>query len=161
NCEPLEDLARQFLFAPPAKRAEHVRRAERLHDEIGEQRNYPLDFLVYRITGYRRDRGDSVLLVGEAILPDLRLIIDHLSRSVDLPMGEGEPAETAEQLAQRLNVSTKTISRWRKLGLRWRWAVPAAGGRKQIVFTQSAVEHFTARHAERVDKAARFSQIEP
>ncbi|MFW6031961.1 MAG: hypothetical protein ACOCTI_01145, partial [Phycisphaeraceae bacterium] len=92
--QPLADLARQLQFAPPGTRAEQVRRTERLHDEIEPERSYPLDFLVFRITGYRRDWTDGTLLVGEAARPDLRLMIDRLSRSIELPQGTDEPSET-------------------------------------------------------------------
>ena len=45
-------------------------------------------------------------------------------------------------------------------GLRWRWVEPErAGGRKQVVFTREAVDHFLERHADRVDRARRFSKM--
>ncbi|MFW6059854.1 MAG: helix-turn-helix domain-containing protein, partial [Phycisphaeraceae bacterium] len=159
HCSPLEELTHQLLFAPPTKRIEQVQRTERLHDEIEADCPYPLDYLVYRITGYRRDgEGESVLLVGEAVRPDLRLIIDQLSRSVALP-ADDEPSETIEQVARRLSVSVKTVNRWRKAGLRWRWMVPRAGARPQIVIPRSALERFTERHTKRVRRATRFSTI--
>lgn len=159
HCEPLQELSRQLRFSPPQKQTSQLHRTERLHDEIDPVVNYPLDYLVYRITGYRPAAGDSVLLVGAAVLPDLRLIIDALSRSVDPPVTAGEPAESVAQLACRLRVSTKTISRWRRAGLRWRWVRPAAGTRKRIGFSPEAVERFVAAHPERVEKAARFTQM--
>ena len=77
----LRDLVQQLRFVPAARRAEQVRRAEQLHDEIDPQAVYPLDYLVYRITRYRHDHDEDVLLVGEAVTADLRLLIDELSRS--------------------------------------------------------------------------------
>ena len=97
-------------------------RAEALHDTLGPDAAYPLEFIAFRLTGFRRDYGDDSLLVGSAVRPDLRLLIDQLSRTLVLPMSEGN-ARTVEQLAADLNVSTKTLSRWRKDGLRWRWVV--------------------------------------
>ena len=61
--------------------------------------------------------------------------------------------------ALRLNVSTKTLSRWRKDGLRWRWVTPMPGARKVIGFTADAVERFTAQHGQRVSRAMTFTQI--
>ena len=133
---------------------------ERLHDEIDPQSTYPLDYIIYRLMRYRRDSSESVLLIGEALLPDLRLMIDTLSRSADLPIGADPGTRTAEQLAQQFDVSTKTITRWRKAGLRWRWVVPD-NGRKQVGFTAQAVERFVAANRERVERASSFSQIEP
>lgn len=128
RCGPLDGLARQLLFSPPDKRILQVRRIERLHDQLDPNKNYPLDFLFYRITGYRREGKDAVLLTGEAVLPDLRLMIDTLSRSVRMPMDDAGTVETVRQLADRLSVSTKTIGRWRGAGMRWRWVAPAGGG---------------------------------
>ena len=161
RCQPLEALCRQLLFAPPEKRIRQVRRAERLHDQIEPDRSYPVEFLVYRITGYRRDGSDSLLLVGEAVLPDLRLLIDQLSRSVRMKLDEDEQAESAEELAERLGVSCKTITRWRKLGLRWRWAAGPGGSRRRLVYPASGVACFMERHGPRVERASRFSHIPP
>jgi len=160
KCAPLEELTHQLLFAPPAKRTEQVRRAERLHDEIDGDTPYPIEYLVYRITGYRRTAAsESVLLVGEAVGPDLRLIIDKLSRSVDLTQDDQAQAETVPQVAERLGVSAKTVNRWRKSGLRWRWQAPAGGGRKQLVIPRAALDRFTEQHGDRVQRAARFTAM--
>lgn len=161
NCRALAGLTRQLLVAPADRRIEQVRRAEALHDQIDPQRNYPFDFVNFRITGYHSESKPDELLVGEAAQPDLRLLIDSLSRSVGMPRTEKEPIVTPAQLADRLNVSTKTIERWRKSGLRWRWVEPAAGQRQQVVFTQEAVDLFLESHGNRVERAQRFSQMTP
>lgn len=162
RCKPLDELSRQLIFSPPDKRVQQVSRLETLHDQIDPGKNYPLDFLYYRITGYRRDAKDAVVLAGEAILPDLRLMIDALSRSVRIPMEDvGDPVETVQQLADRLGVSTKTIGRWRSAGMRWRWVAPPDGGRKVVVVPRSASQRYIADHPEQVKRAAVFTQIDP
>ncbi|MEM1356135.1 MAG: hypothetical protein AAGC44_10715 [Planctomycetota bacterium] len=153
------DLSRQLLYAPPGRRIEAFVRAEHLHDEIESEQNYPLEFVVFRVTGRRVPNPDAITLVGEALLPDLRLLIDALSRSVEVSVGDDEPVETTEQLAQRLGVSTKTIARWRRVGLRWRWVALDEGGRRRVVFPRSAVDRFRERQGERVDKASAFSRL--
>lgn len=160
NCQPLAELTRQLLFAPEVRRIEQVRRAEQLHDEIEPDVNYPLDFIAYRITRYQREASDAVVLVGSAILPDLRLMIDQLSRSIGMAHNNEEPMETIRQLADRLRVSTKTIERYRQFGLRWRWIRPRQGGRLHIAFTRDAVDHFLAHHRSRVKRASHFTQID-
>ena len=89
-CQPLAELTHQLLLAPSPKRVEQVRRAERLHDEIDVDRNYPLHFVTFRITGYRSESDDATL-VGAALRADLRLLIDMLSRSVGMPRSAHEP----------------------------------------------------------------------
>ncbi|MEX0654451.1 MAG: hypothetical protein WD534_00900 [Phycisphaeraceae bacterium] len=160
RCQPLRELARQLQFAPAGRRIAQARRAERLHDEIDPGRTYPLEFIIYRLTGYRPETDDALLLVGEAIRPDLRLIIDQISRDVALPADPDDPVETLAHLADRLGVSTKTLGRWRTAGLRWRWMALDPAGRKQIVIPRSAFEQFQARHGSRIDRARQFTQLD-
>ena len=157
-CQPLAELTHQLLLAPSPKRVEQVRRAERLHDEIDVDRNYPLHFVTFRITGYRSESDDATL-VGAALRADLRLLIDMLSRSVGMPRSAHEPLLSPAELAVELSVSTKTVGRWRRAGLRWRWVAPAAGGRPVLVFTRSAVDRFLSEQPRRVARAARFSKL--
>lgn len=155
----MSELTRQMLYAPPARRAEVVRHAEAFHDVIEPTKNYPIDFVVYRLTDRRVPQTDSVMLVGEALRPDLRLMIDALSRSIELLPQEGDPGETTAELAERLGVSTKTIGRWRDAGLRWRWGVREAGGKPVVLITRSALKAFKAQSPRRVEAASRFTQM--
>lgn len=158
-CEPLHDLTRQLLFAPPKKRIDQILGAERLHDDLDADVNYPLDFLSYRITGYQPETTEATVLVGEAVLPDLRLLIDALSRTVHVPIDPQDPVESIRELAVRLHVSTKTIERYRHIGLRWRWTRLPQGRRRVICFTRQGVDRFLERHGQRVEKASRFTQM--
>lgn len=155
----LGELARQMLYAPPGKRAEVVRNAERFHDELDPHRNYPIDFLVYRLTGRRIPPSESVMLVGEALGPDVRLIIDTLSRSIDMPADPDDPGETTRNLAIRLGVSTKTVARWRDDGLRWRWGMLDPNQKPAVLITRSALQAFCDQHPDRVASASQFSQM--
>lgn len=156
---PLQELTRQLLFAPPLKRMEQVRRAEVLHDELDARLNYPLDFVVFRLTGYRSDEPDPDLLIGEALLPDLRLLIDRLSASAPLPISPQEPVLSVPELAERWKVSTKTVRRWRELGLRWRWVQSDDPAGRRLGFTLPAIDAFTASQQSRVQRAARFTHL--
>jgi RNA polymerase primary sigma factor/RNA polymerase sigma factor len=62
-----------------------------------------------------------------------------------------------DQLAEHLNVSTKTIARWRRQGLASRRFV--VDGRTRIGILQSWVDRFVAENPERVRRGARFSQL--
>ncbi len=161
NCDPLDDLTRQLLYAPAERRESQVRRAEALHDILEPEQNYPLDFFVYRITGYHAESDGDTLLVGAAAAPDLRLMIDKLSRSLRMVVTDGETIETPDALADRLNVTTKTLTRWRKLGLRWRWMMLAGGRRLRVVYPRDGVDAFLERHGQRVEQAGAFTQLEP
>ena len=76
-----------------------------------------------------------------------------------LPAGlpAGEEVLSIEDLAERFNVSTKTISRWRDHGLvAQRYIV---GGRRRVGFLASAVERFIRENPRRIARGSRFSQL--
>jgi len=64
---------------------------------------------------------------------------------------------TLDEISKRLNVSTKTIRRWRKLGLVGRRVV--CNGKTQIGYTQTVIDRFLAVHADRVQRGSQFSQM--
>lgn len=161
----MSQLARQLLFGPVDVRRARVRRAEELHDQIDETVDYPYEFLVYRITGSRGDDDDASaeprIVPGKQAAADLRLIIDMLSKSAPSPLAQGEEAETVAQISNRLNVSTRTIWRWRRVGLRWRWTLGENRTRPVLLYPRLATDRFVARNAELVGRASSFTQIEP
>jgi AraC-like DNA-binding protein len=156
--QALAELARQLHYAPKARRLEQLQRAERLHDEIDPQSNYPFDYIAYRITRIRQQSDETVLLVGEAIRPDLRLIIDALSW-LHPPTVAEVPTYTTEGLAQALSVSTRTVHRWRDQGLRWRWVRVDGQRRPRIGFTEQALSAFRGFRPGRVEQASRFAHL--
>ncbi|XAL99158.1 helix-turn-helix domain-containing protein [Phycisphaeraceae bacterium D3-23] len=158
-CHEIEGLAAQLLYAPADRRVEDIRRAEVLHDELDPNQNYPFEFLAYRITAHRLSEPDDTTLVGQAVLPDLRLLIDSLSRSIQLPPSQEEVETTTAELAKRQGVSEKTIARWRRAGLRWRWVTPTPGGHKRVVFPAAAVEHFMQTQPGRARDAKAFKRM--
>jgi RNA polymerase primary sigma factor/RNA polymerase sigma factor len=95
---------------------------------------------------------------GSDLVHDLRLLVEDLSDAAELPADAmGEQVFTVEELARQFNVSTKTISRWRALGLVSRRLV--FDGRKRVGFLRSSVDRFVRNNAERVERGSRFSQL--
>jgi RNA polymerase sigma factor (sigma-70 family) len=149
----------QVRFAPPARRLEQLGRAERLLAEIDAEKNYPYQFICYRITEFRPDTYADLLIRGEHVLHDLGLFIARLAESMPaVPVEEvREPVLTLEQMSQKLNVTTKTLNRWRKRGL---IGLPVLfGGRRQLGFLPSLVEPFLNTNQARVERSRRFTQI--
>src|SRR5207249_4703630 len=109
----------QVRFAPPARRMEQLARAEKLLTEIEETRQYPYQYVCFRITDYRPDLYPDLLIAGTDLRHDLCSFISELARSMPpVPVEEvAEPVMTLDQISKRLNVSTKTINRWRRRGL--------------------------------------------
>jgi len=149
----------QVRFAPRNKRSEQADRAEKLLTELDPAKDYPFDFLFYRVTSIRPDSSTVRLIKGEDAVHDLRLFVEDITDSMNLRLEEAsEPVHTVEDLSKRFNVSTKTISRWRDQGLVSRRFV--AEGRKRVGFLNSSVERFVTQNRLRVERGERFSQMD-
>ena len=97
-------------------------------------------------------------LKGADLIHDLRLLVEDLSDLADLRADSmGEQVFTVGELANQFNVSTKTISRWRALGLVSRRLV--FDGRKRVGFLRSSVDQFVKNNEQRVQRGGRFSQL--
>ncbi len=148
----------QVRFAPRNKRMEQAARAERLLGELDLSRDYPYEFIYFRVTDFRPEENSRKMVSGDDAAHDLRLFVEDVSDSLDLKVEEtGEPVHTVEDLSRMFNVSTKTISRWRDQGLVSRRFV--CDGRKRVGFLHSSVERFVARNRDRVRRGERFSQL--
>jgi RNA polymerase sigma factor (sigma-70 family) len=148
----------QIRFAPRAKKLQQVEAAERLIAEVDPDKTYPYEYVCFRVTGYRPTETAPSKISGEDLRHDLRLFVEDLSDSADMAADNiGEQVLTVEELAKQFNVSTKTISRWRELGLVSRRLV--FDGRKRVGFLRSSVDRFVKHNQERVARGARFSQL--
>ena len=148
----------QVRFAPREKKLEQVDLAETLLTELDPARTYTYEYLCFRITKYRPESHPDVKMDGAEASHDLRLFVEDLSDSADVPAeAAGEPVLTVDELSREFQVSTKTISRWRRQGLVSRRFV--FDGRKRVGFLQSSVDRFVERNGERVRRGARFSQL--
>jgi RNA polymerase primary sigma factor len=139
-------------FAPPAKRREQQAKAEKLLAEIDPAKRYPYQYVCFRITDFRPESYPDLFIDGDVLLHDLPLLIAALVVPID-----DEPVVTLEEISKRLNVSTKTIRRWGKLGLVGQRFL--SGGKEQLGYAQSVVDRFLTEHADRVQRGARFSQM--
>jgi RNA polymerase sigma factor (sigma-70 family) len=133
-------------------------RAEKLIWEIDVGRLYTYDELHQKITGRPAAGHLGVKVTGPHARHDVQVLVQDLSGLVDIPAdAAGQRVLSIRDLAKELNVSTKTISRWRRQGLVCRRFVFA--DRKQVGFLQSSVDRFIAHNTERVRRGANFSQM--
>jgi len=146
----------QVRFAPPGRRLEQLARAQKLLGEIEPNRNYPYQFVCYRVTDYRPESYPDLLISGTDLIHDLTLMIEALGGTIPAL----EPVDELvclEDLSKRLNVSTKTIRRWRKLGLVGRRVL--RNGKRQVCYQQSVIDRFLSTHPMRVERGSKFSQM--
>ncbi|MDB5350732.1 MAG: polymerase sigma factor, sigma-70 family [Planctomycetota bacterium] len=148
----------QARFAPRERRLEQIDRAEKLLGEIEIARQYPWEYLVFRITGYRPDNAPALILEGGDVRHDLGLFVEDLSETVSQKAElASEPVLTVEAVGKRFNVSTRTVTRWRRQGLVARRFV--IGGRTKVGFLESSVSRFVDEHREQVLRGSRFKQL--
>jgi RNA polymerase primary sigma factor len=148
----------QLRFAPTDQKHQQIEAAERLIGEIDPEKTYTYEYVCFRITGYRPENAARTTINGNDLQHDLHLFVEDLSDAMEQRVDEmGEQVLTVEELARRFNVSTKTISRWRELGLVSRRLV--FDGRKRVGFLRSSVDRFVKKNQERVIRGARFSQL--
>lgn len=156
-------LARQMAqFAPQETRSAQIAAAEDLLHSIDPAKAYPLEFIVYKITGYHPksavDERQS-LLTGLALQHDLGLLIERVSDTLNLcTCAIVEPVLTIEDACERFNVTSKTIQRWRRKGLPAR-RFAFSDGKRRVGFLLSSVERFLGGHREQVERGANFSQV--
>jgi RNA polymerase primary sigma factor len=159
--DKIGELSRQLSFTPQEARLEQLTAAESLLLEIDPAKAYPLDFLVFRITGYHPKMVDQALLTGLAVQHDLGLLIEQASATLNLRSDAvGQPVLGIDDVAQRFNVTSKTIQRWRRRGLAARRFI-FPDGKRRVGFLAATVERFLAIHRDQVVRAANFSQVSP
>jgi len=156
----LAQLLMQLRFTPEKKRPKQLDAAEKLFAIIDKDKEYPFEFVCFRITGYHPKSPDqSELIKGDELLEDLRIFISKLSGRLARPIAEQtERIYTTEQLAENMSVSTKTIYRWRKQGLIARKYV-FDDGIKRFGFTQSKVDEFLDANPSLVSQARNFARL--
>jgi RNA polymerase sigma factor (sigma-70 family) len=157
---PLKELAdQQVRFAPPARRLEQLKRAEQLLTEIDPAKAYPYQFVSYRVNDFRSELHPALLLPGVDLIHDLGLWINELANSLPaIPVEEvSEPVLTIDEISKKLNVTTKTIHRWRKRGL---IGIPVVcNGHRQLGFIPSLVDPFLTANKERIEKSGKFTLL--
>jgi RNA polymerase sigma factor (sigma-70 family) len=136
-------------------------RAERLLAEIDPGKEYPYQYIVFRLTEYRPDAYPDLLIPGQEVIHDLGLMIAELARSMPpVPVETvAEPVLTLEEISKKLNVTVKTINRWRKRGL---IGLPVlVNGKRHVGFLPSLVDPFLTTNKTRVERSSQFSQLTP
>ncbi len=156
----IAELTHQLRLSPARLRWRQLEAAEYLADLVDPQKSYPYEFVCHHITGYRPKSGaPHKSISGRALIEDLAFLVEELSGAAPMPvMGLGIPCYTAEELAARLKVSTKTICRWRRRGLVGR-KLRFPDNTVRMAFLETCVRRFIARHLDLVKRGAAFKQL--
>ena len=158
NSHNLARLLMQLRFTPEKKRRKQLDAAEKLVAIIDKDKEYPFEFVCFRITGFNL-KSENELIKGDDLLEDLRIFISKLSGKLARPVTEqSQKIYSIQELAKNVAVSTKTIYRWRKQGLVARKYIFDDGIRR-LGFLQSTVDEFLTSHPEPAGKAKNFSRL--
>ena len=160
--QPLAQLLMQIRFTPESKREALLDSAEELLAIIDKTKDYPFDFVCFRITGFH-PKGDEVqqLIKGDELCEEMRIFIARLSGRLARPVGkQTEKVHTVEELAEMFGVATKTIRRWQKRGLMGRKYL-FDGGIKRVGFLQSRVDKFIKDNPGLIGRAKSFRIMTP
>lgn len=156
----LQELARQLRFAPAETSRRQLERAEQLAAEVDPTVNYPEDWVIFRVTGYRPQMDAPAIVVGEALLGDISVLVERLSAAAGITEKDLDPAQYLDSAAlqARWNVSRKTLDRYRLRGLIAR-RVASESAVSRLMFPLAGVERFEKQWDRDIKNAAGFSRI--
>jgi RNA polymerase primary sigma factor len=157
----LAQLLAQLRFTPQKHLRKQLDAAEKLLALVKPGGEYPFEFVCFHITGFHPKEAfqEQPPQKGDELADDLRIFIAKLSGQLSLAVDEQyQKVYTVESLAADLDVSTKTIDRWRKKGLVARKFV-FGDGKKRLGFLQSAVDKFLRDNPDLVVKAKKFERL--
>ena len=149
----------QLRYTPEKKRRKQLDGAEQLFAIIDKDKEYPFEFVWFRITGFQLKTETDELIKGDELLEDLRIFISKLSGKLARPVvDQGEQIFTIEELAKNIGVSIKTIYRWRKQGLIARKYIFDDGIRR-LGFRQANVDKFLNENPNLASKAKKIVRL--
>jgi len=156
----LAQLLMQLRFTPQNQRRKELDAAEELLGIIKADREYPFEFICFKITGFRpKGPAAQELIRGSELAEDLPAFISRLSGQVAPAAAEqGQKVYSIEELAAAFDISTKTVHRWRKRGLVARKFI-FDDGKKRLGFLQSAVDKFVDANPDFIAKAKTFRRL--
>lgn len=156
---PMRSLADQLRVAPRRLRIQYIERAERFLAEVERETVYPFAYVAYRITGFYPQAGAGDPLPGRDLSDDLARFIEELSGTLRLPISAlNERWYRVDELARELNVSIRTLRRWRCRGLVGR-RYYVEEGRSVLVYTESTLLRFLDQNKVLVVRAGQFTNV--
>ncbi|MBW7992013.1 MAG: sigma-70 family RNA polymerase sigma factor [Planctomycetes bacterium] len=156
----LDQLLTQLKFTPEKKRLKQLEAAENLFTIIDRNKEYPFEFVFFRITGFHpTEPGADEIIKGDVLLDDLQVFLSKLSGWLARPVDEQkQKVYTTEQLAKIVGVSTKTIYRWRDRGLLAKKFI-FNNGKIRTCFLKSTVDKFLKDNPDLLASAKNFGRL--
>lgn len=154
-----ELMVRRTTGTSQAQKVADAQRAEDLARNLDPKTSYSFDYIAKMVTEIRQFDAATETMVGRKWISDLGHFIEDVTDAANLRADAvGQPVHTVDELSKMYNVSTKTISRWRRQGLVSRKFI-FDGKRKRVGFLRSSVDQFVRDNREKVKRGERFSQL--
>ncbi|NOT00714.1 MAG: sigma-70 family RNA polymerase sigma factor [Phycisphaerales bacterium] len=156
----IAELAHQLALSPRHLRSAQIAGIEKMLTLIEPDQVYPYEWVVFQITGRKCPRtADRPPIVGETLIADVTTLAEEFTRR-GAPTRSSLAGEyrTHDELSAELDVSAKTVRRWRTKGL---LGVRVVGddGVTRLVFSRSSIDLFKRRHADLVARGASFTLL--
>ncbi len=158
--EQLRSFFAELRFTPSKGKLKQLENARAFLPAVNPSRQYPLDFICFKLTDYRpRQPMTGEPVPGEQLTQGLKLFIRQLSRHL-APKTENQPhlVYSTEQLAKRFSISTKTVQRWQKKGLLAAFYT-FPDGSKKLGFSEPDLNIFIDNNPDLVKRASAFTKI--
>lgn len=159
KCQEMSQLSHELKMSPARLRLRHIAGIDRAIQVIDPSKEYPYSFVAFQVTGFTSRSAAAtteVPLRGKTLIDDLVGLAEELTSDQPLPYDTAfGRIYDADTLAKRFNVSTKTISRWRKRGLLGCWFA-REGERARIGYTSRAVRVFVGRNRDLIKRGSTF-----
>ncbi|MFG0293103.1 MAG: hypothetical protein ACF8MJ_08110 [Phycisphaerales bacterium JB050] len=157
--DALSELVAELRYTPREALLRCIERTESLALEIDPETTYPMEWVVFRVTGYRPKDAPDEMIVGGALITDLSALLEHLCDAAELSERELEGDwHSIDALAERWSVSRKSIERYRRQGLVAR-RFRTERGRTRLGFSPAVVDAFEESRAEQLERAGSFERI--
>lgn len=154
-------LRRQFEFVDLRIGLVRLENLEGLLRDVLPSRSYPIDWVIYRMTGIdSTSEGAPTSVEGEALVPELVALIEDMSRNLGpLPF---DPLRdlSVDESARRLGVSARTLRRWRPRGLPVLRFDGGEGG-PRVGIRRDQLAWFAEIHRPQVERARRHRVVDP
>lgn len=139
-----------------------IMRAEGLAEQVDDDRTYPEDWVIFRVTGSRPDVKDPAMIVGAALKADLSSLVERLCDAGKLGLTDfgAHTLIDADALCKRWRMSRQTLSRLRRRGLVARRVV-SDSGKPRLMFSLEAVDKFAEKNQDAIARSADYSRMGP
>lgn len=134
-------------FLPKQRKIEVISRAKNLLRTLDTEKSYPYREIYESVMGFSCQDPYYFSIDSAMVRTFLICFIETASTTANLTMEDigTEPAYDKDQAGATLNVSTKTIDRYRNRGL-LPTTVIRVEGRQKIMFLLSDIDHFRKHH---------------